>query len=360
VPIAAAAIVLGAVTVTGFGPSLPGPNVRELLGLTEKRPTITECVPSAGRTRTPALPRPAHGSWRAEPPSPEARAELKAATLNGKIYLVGGQGPGGRSLATVVAFDPRTRRYEQVPDMPARIDHPLVTTHEGALYVVGGYVDSEPTGRAWRYAPGAGWKELPDLDAGRGGLAGGVIQDRLFAVAGAPRTFPEVRARPYASVEIYDLASGRWTTGPPIPTARHHTAASVLEGRLYVAGGRAPGEFSSSAFERYDPRSEKWEKLPALPMGSGGLELVTAGGSIVAIGGDDEDGLYEGRGWVTGAVWAFDPGRSDWRRLPDLRTPRHALAAAVAHGRIYAFEGSPCPGFGRISDAESLPALDAP
>jgi hypothetical protein len=222
--------------------------------------------------------------------------------------------------------------------------------------VVGGYTDSEPTGRGWRYTPQSGWREIPRLSAPRGGLAGGVIDGLLYAVAGAPRTFPEVRAEPYGTVEVYDLAGGRWSPGAPIPTARHHTAATVLGGKLYVVGGRTPRSFASSAFERYDPRRDAWERLPPLPMGAGGLEAVTAGGQVVVIGGDDEEGVFDGGGWVTGAVWAFDPRGSSWRRLPDLGTPRHSHAAAVARGRIYVLEGSPCPGFGRVDAVESLPA----
>jgi N-acetylneuraminic acid mutarotase len=182
-----------------------------------------------------------------------------------------------------------------------------------------------------------------------------VVADRLYAVSGAPRTFPELGAKPYSSLEIYDFRSGRWTPGPPIPTARHHTAAAVVAGKLYVAGGRVPDDFSDNAFERLDPRSGHWEKLPPLPLGAGGLAAVAARGKVVVIGGDDERNWTAGRGWVTGSTWSFDPARSRWRRLPDLGVPRHAHAAAVAAGRIYVFGGATCPGFGRTDAAESLP-----
>jgi serine/threonine-protein kinase PknK len=352
----AAVVVLALLKVaTGIGPALPGPNVSELLGNGDDRPVVHQCVASAARTRTPGKPHPPRGRWRTEPAAPDARSELEEVALDGRVYLIGGQGPNGRSLATVVAFDPARGTYTRLPDMPERVDHALVLSHGGSIYVVGGYVDSEPTNRAWRYTPPAGWTKLPPLRTARGGLAGGVIGDRLYAVAGAPRTFPEYDRAPYSSLEVFDFRSGRWSSGPPIPTARHHTAAAVVDGRLYVAGGRTPKDFSSAAFERFDPRTGRWTRLPGMPLGVGGLAAVAADGRFVAIGGDDETNVLAGQGWVTGSVWAFDPHASRWSRLPNLGIPRHAHAAAVAGGRIYVFEGAPCPGFGRMRGAESLP-----
>jgi N-acetylneuraminic acid mutarotase len=139
-----------------------------------------------------------------------------------------------------------------------------------------------------------------------------------------------------------------------MPTGRHHLAAAALDGMLYVIGGRAPDNFSLSVAERYDPSKGRWQRIPPLPRGAGGLEAVAAGGRVVVTGGDDEDRLQQGGGWVTPAVWSYRPGAPRWRRLPDLSQARHGHAAVGLGGRVYVFEGSPCPGYGRLRSAESL------
>src|SRR4051812_49592220 len=122
---AVAAVVLVAVVLkvlTGVGPALPGPKIGSVFGEGD-RPPARQCTASPRRILTPATPRPGAGRWRIEPSSPETLSELEAATVSGLVYLVGGQGPGGRSVATVTAFDPRTRTFKHVPDLPERGDH---------------------------------------------------------------------------------------------------------------------------------------------------------------------------------------------------------------------------------------------
>jgi len=45
--------------------------------------------------------------------------------------------------------------------------------------------------------------------------------------------------RTLSVVEIYDPASGRWTRGADLATARGWFSTSVVNGKVYVAGGRS-------------------------------------------------------------------------------------------------------------------------
>jgi hypothetical protein len=337
-----------------FGPPLPGPSLRELLGL-PKGSGDKPCRREARLTRSPSVRAPVRGRWRREPSSPLARVEIAAAVSSGSAYLVGGQGKGGASLASVLRFDPRGGRYQRVARLPARVDHAGVAADRRNLYVVGGYVDSRPTDRVWRYSTRSRrWSELASLPTARGGLGAAVIGGRLYAAGGAPSTYPDYYAKPYGTLEVLDLHSGRWTAGPDMPTARHHVAAAVLDDMLYMVGGRSPSDFALATVERFDPERGRWQRLPRLPQGVGGPAATTSGGRLVVTGGDDEEGLREGGGWVTPAAWSYQPGDSRWRRLPDLSVPRHGHAAAPLGGRVYVFEGAACPGYGRQRSAESL------
>jgi N-acetylneuraminic acid mutarotase len=347
-----------ALLVTGVGPDLPGPRLREALGLADN-PGWVACEPAAEQDRTPPGGGGRGGRWAAEPDLPEPRDELRVAAIGDQVYIGGGNGVdedgNPHSLSSFGVFDAARGRYASLPDLPVGLDHPLMVAHDGDVYVAGGASNGDPQTGLYRFSPhDEAWTELASMRTGRFAPAGAVIGDRLYVAGGAVAD----REQTFSSMEIYDFETDRWREGTPMPSARHHAAATALGGSLYVAGGRVPGDFSLDAFERYDPESETWRELPPLPDGVGGLAAVAAEGRAVVVGGGDDladDGIPP---WVTGAVWAFDREREGWARLPDLRVPRHGHAATVAGGRIIVFGGAPCAGYGRTSAVESLPIAE--
>jgi hypothetical protein len=330
---------------TGLGPDR---RVRLALGLTAP---VDACVPAQEHVRSPAG---SLGTWRAAVPLPRPMDEVRAVGTGERVYFGTGVdlqqvNSGLVSVARMYAFDPATRRYSQLRDSPSRVDHPLFVAAGGFLYLVGGYVDGIPTADAWRYSfRERRWSKLAPMPTARGALGGAVIGNELFAVGGAPTTFA-ARPLPYRRLEILNLRTGRWRSGPPMRFARHHVGSAALGGSLYVVGGRGHTDYSLGYAERFDPGAGRWETLPALPQAAGGLTAVAARGRLVATGGGDDL-----EGWVTGATWAFDPGRNGWSRLPDLRQARHGHGAATFHGSVYVFGGAPCSGAGRTAQVEVL------
>lgn len=349
------AIGLGAVVLmllTGLGPSIPGLGVRKWLGL---RPDLSGgCKYNAFNVRSPLNPPAPPGSWRPEPLPPFARSESKAVTLGGRIYILGGYTKS--TVSDVLAFDPSSGRYSHQTNMPVGTDHPLVTAHAGWMYVLGGYVNNAPQRAFWRYSPATRkWQRLADSPVLRGAMAGAVIGDKLYVAGGAATIFPpEKKHPPYHRLDIYDLRTNSWSRGPDMPTARHHTAYGGIGPYLYVEGGRDDNDRPVKAFERYDTRTRRWESLPPMPLPVGGSEAVAYAGHFIVAGGGDETNWQKGGGFVTPSAWSFDPVSRRWGRLPNMKTARHGLAAAVDDGRLYTFDGVPCPGFGKMKAAESL------
>ena len=96
-------------------------------------------------------------------------------------------------------------------------------------------------------------------------------------------------------------AVGGWVARAPMPTARSGGAKAVIDGKIYVAGGRPPG---GSAFEVYDPATDKWEKLPDLPIAVHGLKgSAVIGGRIFLPGG----GITLGGNSGTNAMQVYRP-----------------------------------------------------
>jgi Kelch motif len=343
---------LTAVVATGVGPELPGPHIREILGVSSP-PLPDLCEYDPDQVYEPPG-KPSAGHWRFEHDAPDPSPEAGAVAVGGYVYLVGGQAREG-TAPTVLRFDPRTGEYRRQPDAPVAIDHPVVAAHDGEVILASGYIGgSEPTNRVWAFAPQSKkWRELPPMRLARGAAAGAVVGDRLYVAGGTTEYGNE--NRPVASLEIYDFSSRRWLPGPAMPTPRHHFGVGVIDGRLYFAGGRRPQDMSLASFEQFDPARGRWRRLPDLPLGVGS-PAVTAADGLVIVSGGGKDPIHSGEpgGWDTPASFGYDPRSEDWLRLPDMRRARHGHSSAAIDGKVYVFRGTPCPGYGEMFSTESL------
>jgi N-acetylneuraminic acid mutarotase len=341
VPVTLVAVLLVALPVAALTDTRVEGDFREALGLDSE-----DCAPPTNLA----------SPWTAGPPLAGVRDEPRAAVIGDMAYLVGGvtaltRSADGRLLVTpsdsVTRFDPRTGAYTELAPLPRPLNHVGVVAHDGQLYVLGGYgrrVDAETSRALYRYDPaGDRWTRLPDLPTPLAAMAAGVIGDRLIVAGGAHDQAP------LDETYAFDFERQRWSRLADMHSRREHVGEAVLGGRLYVFGGRAPGSLAVDTAERYDPASDRWERLPAMPVPSGGLAAVAAEGEAIAIGGGDD-----GAGTVTGAVQAFDPRSGQWRRLPDLRTARHGHGAALLGDEIWVFGGSDCPYFNATELVESL------
>jgi len=350
-----AALVAVVIAVLAIAIDLPGPSIDDVFSSDSSGDPLNlePCTPDSEQLKFPDGGA-ASGHWRRAPRLPVARDELRAASVGKRIFIAGGQTrrPDGRlrSVSALFVLDTRTGKVTRGPKLPVPLDHSAVASDGTNVWAAGGFSNFKARGDVLRYSPKRRrWSKVTQLRLPRGGAGAEFIDGRLYVVGGAPPTLPDPNQKPYGALESFDPRTGHWTPGPDMPTARHHLATTVLDGKLYVIGGRTPGEFSLPAFERYDPQTDDWTKLPPLPLGVGGVAAASVAGQIVALGGGDD-----AEQWVTPASWAFDPDVGRWRRLPDLSVARHGHTAASVGSRVYAIGGAPCPGFGHTASIESL------
>ena len=129
-------------------------------------------------------------------------------------------------------------------------------------------------------------------------------------------------------------AEGPWTPGAAMPTARSEIAATVLDGKIYVAGGLTTLG-TTAAFEVYDPAADAWRTLAPLPVTLHHAGLAAAGGRIYVTGGYDNI-FFETN--VRGA-WVYHPGTDSWIAVADMPAPRAAHAMANIDGVLYVVGG---------------------
>jgi serine/threonine-protein kinase PknK len=139
---------------------------------------------------------------------------------------------------------------------------------------------------------------------------------------------------PSAQVHFYDPGSDRWSPGPRLPVPLHHTAAGVLDGRLYVVGGYtgSPGNWRPVAdVHSLGPGETQWRAEPPLAGPRGALAVAALDQALVAVGG-----VGTGREVRTEVLRR---GAQAWERGPDLPQPTEHLAAVGVGGRAYAIAG---------------------
>lgn len=78
-------------------------------------------------------------TWTNKADMPTARDSFSTSVVNGKIYAIGGQGPGWVSLSTVEEYDPRADEWTKKADMPNARQFLSASAVKGKIYAIGGW-----------------------------------------------------------------------------------------------------------------------------------------------------------------------------------------------------------------------------
>jgi N-acetylneuraminic acid mutarotase len=144
--------------------------------------------------------------------------------------------------------------------------------------------------------------------------------------------------------EAYDPATNTWETKMSMPTNRSQIEANVVNGKIYVAGGRTSGPQSTvSIMEVYDPATDSWETEPSMPYPVVSYVSAVANGKIYIIGGQDEYLTYSGEPCLN-TTQIYNPETRTWTIGAPAPAQLWQGAAAATSGvytpkRIYVFGG---------------------
>jgi N-acetylneuraminic acid mutarotase len=281
--------------------------------------------------------------WEARADLPYRTQEVYPALHDGRLFVAGGLSPDeaadGIGISDrVVVYDPETDRWSDGPSLPEPRHHPYLVSAEGWLFAFGGFVAAN--GGSWSASTDvlmldeaeSRWTKVADLLHPQSETVAGVIDGLVYLVTGRD---PGGSANAswndqtdIASVQVFDPKSYQVTAGPDAPTARNSAAGAVIDGKLYVVGGRVVGGGNLEVCEAFDPASGSWTSLAPMPNAQGGLAAAALGGQLYVFGGEYFD---DAGGGVYEESWVYDPGSDSWRAVAPMPVPRHGLGA-VAYG----------------------------
>ena len=322
---------------------------------------------------TTALAQMPTSPWKKGAPFPEPDEELYGVTVNGKLYVIGGWGDG-KARGVNYEYDPATDRWTKKSPMPRPAHHAALAAVNGKIYAFGGFVAPantaiplgaawEPIADAWEFNPATdSWKPLAPLPGKRGSAIAAEVGGKIYVIGGAttmegskdPFFTAFGPARVLGTNEVYDPATNKWESRNPMSVPRNHAFSGVVNGKIYVIGGRTGHGFILSAtntdvVEEYNPASNTWsipkERMPTArsggASGTDGRRIYVAGGEVTTT---ELVGAFR-------AVEAYDPATNSWMTLPSMPMPRHGVAGAVIGNRFHLVSGM-------IQSAGALTFLD--
>jgi len=153
-----------------------------------------------------------------------------------------------------------------------------------------------------------------------------LLDGRIFVFGG---TFPEQRRlKASAIVSVFDIAKNSWMRAENMPTAKT-TKAVVKDGYIYVVGGYDRTS-NLNVFERFDPKLNKWQTLPSLPVKMSAHSAVVVDNQLFTFG--DYDNLD--------ATYVYDFNSSEWKKIDiGYKASRHN-AVTLLNNNVYVIGGN--------------------
>jgi N-acetylneuraminic acid mutarotase len=272
--------------------------------------------------------------WSLSTPMPEPRSDYSAGVVDGKLIVAGGtfwSGTKGHWIKkhfspSTHAFDPRTKTWEKLPDLPVALGLAGGAVVGGRFFVVGGYTGSAVNRKIYvlekRQSQWA-WKEFGDVPIERVYARAIGIGNSLYLVGGTTKFEPrdptgtcctsKTATRTLLVLNVDHPQEG-WRDLPPFPGESRFYFNAETDGKdIWMFGGiyQAVPSDPIKAFAdvcRYDVPRGKWESMQPTPRTS------TEGNapSPVFVG----DGFVIMNDFKT--VWKLDPTGKQYRELASL------------------------------------------
>lgn len=283
----------------------------------------------------------AEDSWTTKAKMPSKKTGFGVAVVDRKIYAIGGHPLGGVTTDINEEYDPATNRWMSKKSMPNPLAWFGTAVYQNEIYVIGGAWFLGGTGSEKTdvlvYNPAADtWNtSKTPMPTARAGIEAQVVDGKIYVIGGRNSDEGVINV-----TEVYDPVTDTWATKTPIPTPVSSYASAVVDDKIYIIGGLTQTE-NGTVVSRvglnqiYDPKTGTWSSGMPIPISNGANAGATSGimapNRIYIIGG----GLNQ----------IYDPANDSW--TVGIPIPNSAdrlenfddVVIAVVNDQLYAMGG---------------------
>jgi N-acetylneuraminic acid mutarotase len=284
-------------------------------------------------------------------------SEFALAEANGKIYVLGGYPPEmgpNRTSSAVQVYDIASNSWQMGPQLPEPNNHGMAASVNGKVYLLGGQTTDDQNGatavdHVWELDPALNtWVAKAPMPTARSGGVAVVLGGKIYVAGGRVP-----RGNDFAA---YDVATNTWEALPDLPSQRNHITGAAINGRVHIVGGRLGNGLSplkSDANEVYNPQTRTWTTAAPMLSGRSGINGVMARGCFHVWGGESPTGMSPQHEY-------YDPRTNQWASLRNMPLPVHGVVgSAFVNGLIWVTGGGTQIGgaFGSLHNQTYQPAV---
>jgi len=211
------------------------------------------------------------------PPLPKPITSLGAVTSDGHVYVYGGHSGKAHSYSNETTLNTFHRlnlakpaQWEELPAGPI-VQGLALVAHEGGIIRIGGMqprnkasekTDAVSIASVSRFDPKSGkWEELPDMPAGRSSHDAVVVGDKLYVAGGWKMNGAGMDSEWHDKALVLDLkrAKPTWEVIEQ-PFKRRALTMAAFNGKVYVIAGLNSEGSAERVVNIYDPEKKTWSK----------------------------------------------------------------------------------------------------
>ena len=194
---------------------------------------------------------------------------------DGRVLVTGGRDGGTNETNTTEIYNPATLTWTAAAPMSIpRYGATTIPLPNGKILVAGGRINAgQATNTAEIYDPASGtWSATGSMVEARYNSGTAPLPDGRILIAGGFSGSPSFNY--LSSTEIYDPATGTFSSGSPMSGVRSGIAAAPLpNGKVLLAGGANTSGAVSTA-EIYDSSTGQFTSSTSLPAGRNGARAA--------------------------------------------------------------------------------------
>ncbi len=182
------------------------------------------------------------------------------------------------------------------------------------------------------------WVTKTPMQTPRLKFSAATVNGLIYVMGGGDALSGVTPKPPMTTVEIYNPANDTWSTGAAMPLAVSEAMSAVVNGKIYVIGGKPDLNPASNAVQEYDPVANSWSLKTTMPDSRYAAAAMAYNNLIYIAGGT-------GTGTELDSLLIYDPTADSWSAGSQMSQARHGQSGAEVNAQLLVYGGYNLSGY---------------